>query len=156
MNWLKKLQENNIEEKKVSKKIASKIDEYKEIDAQIKELEAERDGIAEEDMQEFENDVAELKTDLKNLDKNICSMIDKYVADLPALAERAKKMQEGRKAAQTAKAATAIEPEPQPELEPQPAPEPQPEKKKSGIGGFILGAALILITGGIAAKYLKK
>lgn len=158
MNWLKKVKDNNLQENKLGKKIIAQIDEYKSVDAQIKELESNRNDIDEEDLEEFESDLKDLKEGLKDLDKEICKQIDKYIEDIPMNQERARKMQEGKKAKQAEKATPPNpEPQPEPEPKPQPNPEPQPEpKKKSGIGGFLLGAALVLITGGIAAKYLKK
>lgn len=147
MNWLKKVQDNNLQENKLGKKITAQIDEYKSVDAQIKELESNRNDIDEEDLEEFESDLKDLKEGLKDLDKEICKQIDKYIADIPMNQERARKMQEGRKAAQASKA--AIEPEPQPEPQSEP-------KKKSGIGGFLFGTALVILTGGLLAKYLKK
>ena len=150
MKWLAKLQQNNIEESKLGKKITAKINEYKEVDNEIKQLESDRSQISSEDLEEFDNDLKELKVELGNLEKTICAEVDKYIVNIPMNQERARKMQEGKKA----KAEGQTPPTPQPEPTPQTEPTPQPEKK-TGIGGLLLGLGLVILTGGIAAKYLR-
>jgi predicted nuclease with TOPRIM domain len=144
MKWLAKLQQNNIEESKLGKKITAKINEYKEVDGEIKQLESDRSQISSEDLEEFDNDLKELKDGLSVLENDICSEVDKYITNIPMNQERARKMQEGKKA----KAEVQTPPTPQTE------PTPQPEKK-TGIGGLLLGLGLVILTGGIAAKYLR-
>jgi hypothetical protein len=153
MKWLAKLQQNNIEESKLGKKITAKINEYKEVDNEIKELEADRSQISSEDLEEFDNDLQELKDELGVMENNICSEIDKYIENIPMNQERARKMQEGKKAkaeGQTPQTPTPQTPTPQTETTPQTEP-----KKKTSIGGLLLGFGLVLLTGGIAAKYLR-
>jgi len=144
MKWLAKLQENKIEESKLGKKITAKINEYKEVDGEIKQLESDRSQISSEDLEEFDNDLKELKVELGVLENDICAEVDKYIVNIPMNQERARKMQEGKKA----KAEVQTPPTPQSE------PTPQPEKK-TGIGGLLLGLGLVILTGGIAAKYLR-
>ena len=79
MKWLAKLQQNNIEESKLGKKITAKINEYKQVNNEIKELEADRSQISSEDLEEFDNDLQELKDELGVMENNICSEIDKYI-----------------------------------------------------------------------------
>ena len=147
MKWLAKLQENNIEEGKLGKKITAKINEYKEVDGEIKELEADRGEISSEDLEEFDNDLKELKDELGVLENDICSEVDKYIINIPMFQERARKMQDGKKA--KAEGQTPTTPTtPTPEVTPTP-------EKKTGIGGFILGLGLVILTGGLAAKYLR-
>jgi len=138
MKWLAKLQQNNIEESKLGKKITAKINEYKEVDGEIKQLESDRSQISSEDLEEFDNDLKELKVEFRNLEKTICAEVDKYIVNIPMNQERARKMQEGKKAKAEGKT----------------PPTPQPEKK-TGIGGFLLGLGLVILTGGLAAKYLR-
>jgi len=82
------------------------------------------------------------------LENDICAEVDKYIANIPMNQERAKKMQEGKKA--KAQGTPQSEPTPKPEIT------PTPEPKKTGIGGLILGLGLVILTGGLAAKYLRK
>lgn len=151
MKWLAKLQENNIEESKLGKKITAKINEYKEVDKEIKDLEADRGKISSEDLEEFDNDLKELKGDLDSLENDICAEVDKHIANIPMNQERARKMQEGKKA----KAGVQKQPEQKPTTVPAPEVTPTPEKK-TNIGGLILGLGLVILTGGLAAKYLRK
>ena len=156
MKWLAKLQQNNIEESKLGKKITAKINEYKQVNNEIKELEADRSQISSEDLEEFDNDLQELKDELGVMENNICSEIDKYIQNIPMNQERARKMQEGKKAkaeGQTPQTPTPQTPTPQTQT-PQTETTPQPEKKTS-IGGLLLGLGLVILTGGIAAKYLR-
>jgi chromosome segregation ATPase len=151
MKWLAKLQENNIEESKLGKKITAKINEYKEVDNEIKELEADRSQISSEDLEEFDNDLKELKGELGSLENDICSEVDKYIVNIPMNQERARKIQEGKKAkaeGQTPQTSTPQTSTPQTETTPQP-------EKKTSIGGLLLGLGLVILTGGIAAKYLR-
>jgi predicted nuclease with TOPRIM domain len=53
MKWLVKLQENNIEESKLNKKITAKINEYKDADKEIKQLDADRSQISSEDIERY-------------------------------------------------------------------------------------------------------
>ena len=150
MKWLAKLQENKIEESKLGKKITAKINEYKEVDGEIKQLESDRSQISSEDLEEFDNDLKELKDELGVLENDICSEVDKYIINIPMFQERARKMQDGRKAKAEGQTPTTPTPEVTPTLEVTPTTE-----KKTNIGGLLLGLGLVILTGGIAAKYLR-
>ena len=173
MKWLSKLQENNIQESKLGKRITAKIVEFKQLDAEIKQLEANKGQVPAEDLEEFNSDLAQLKTELADADAIICVDIDKYIANIPVMAEKVKKMQDARKA----KGGQA--PAPKPAQQQQQAPTQQQAaaptqqqapaqqqvaanggqvaEKKEGTnwGKWILGGALVLLTGGAAYNYFK-
>ena len=168
MKWLTKLQENNIQEGKLNKTITAKIKDFKEIQQEIKDLESNRNQVSADDMDEFNSDLKELKSELDKSDMDICAAIDKVIERMPMMAEKVRKMAEARKS--KGGQASAPKPAAQPKAEaPTPTPTPatapaqqqasggQVEEKNEGgnWGKWILGGALVILTGGAAYNYFK-
>jgi hypothetical protein len=170
MKWVTKLQENNIQEGKLNKTITAKIKDFKEIQQEIKDLESNRNQVSADDMDEFNSDLKELKSELDKSDMDICAAIDKVIERMPMMAEKVRKMAEARKS--KGGQASAPKPAAQPKAEAQPqqqqqAPTPTPaqqqasggqveEKNEGGSWGkWILGGALVILTGGAAYNYFK-
>jgi hypothetical protein len=167
MKWLTKLQENNIQEGKLNKTITAKIKDFKEIQQEIKDLESNRNQVSADDMDEFNSDLKELKSELDKSDMDICAAIDKVIERMPMMAEKVRKMAEARKSkggqASAPKPAAQPQPQPQASAPTQQAPAQQQasggkvEEKKEGSnwGKWILGGALVILTGGAAYNYFK-
>jgi len=157
MKWLNKLKTENLEESKLGKRVAAKIDEYNELKKEIEELEDEEDEIKPEDLAEYKDDLKVLKSELLKLDDNICESIDKYLKNSAAASERFKKMHENKKAQKQAPATTGSQSVPQPTqvaaqgtiVEEVEAVEEEPkkeEKKGMGFWGW-LGVGVLTVAG---------
>ena len=167
MKWVTKLQENNIQESKLNKTITAKIKDFKEIQQEIKDLESNRNQVSADDMDDFNSDLKELKSELDKSDMDICAAIDKVIERMPMMAEKVRKMAEARKS--KGGQASAPKPAAQPKAEAQPqqqAPTPTPaqqqasggqveEKKDTNWGSVALGVLLVGLTGGLAYRYFK-
>jgi thiol:disulfide interchange protein len=170
MKWVTKLQDNNLQESNLNKGITSKIKEFKELQNEIAELEGNRSQVEADDVQEFENDLTDLKQELSKIDDAICLAIDKKIEKAPMMAEKVAKMQEARKN-KSANGGQAPAPKPaqqekQTQTQTQQAPSPKPaqqqasggqveEKKGTNWGSVALGVLLVGLTGGLAYKYFK-
>jgi alanyl-tRNA synthetase len=168
MKWLSKLQENNFEESKLNKTITSKINEFREIQDEIAELEGNKNQVLPEDMEDFENDLKELKIELNKVDDAICLAIDKKIEKAPMMAEKIAKMVEARKG-KSGNGGQPTTPKPAAQqsapTQTQQAPQPKPiqqedggqveEKKGTNWGSVALGVLLVGLTGGLAYRYFK-
>ena len=170
MKWVTKLQDNNLQESNLNKGITSKIKEFKELQNEIAELEGNRSQVEADDVQEFENDLTDLKQELSKIDDAICVGIDKKIENAPKMAQKVAKMQEARKN-KSANGGQAPAPKPaqqekQTQTQTQQAPAPKPaeqkasggeveEKKGNNWGNVALGILLVGLTGGLAYKYFK-
>ena len=171
MKWVTKLQDNNLQESNLNKGITSKIKEFKELQNEIAELEGNRSQVEADDVQEFENDLTDLKQELSKIDDAICVGIDKKIENAPKMAQKVAKMQEARK---NKSANGGQAPAPKPTTQPKaPTPTPTPtataaapaeqkasggeveEKKGNNWGNVALGILLVGLTGGLAYKYFK-
>ena len=170
MKWVTKLQDNNLQESNLNKGITSKIKEFRELQNEIAELEGNRSQVEADDVQEFENDLTDLKQELSKIDDAICVGIDKKIENAPKMAQKVAKMQEARKN-KSANGGQAPAPKPaqqekQTQTQTQQAPAPKPaeqkasggeveEKKGNNWGNVALGILLVGLTGGLAYKYFK-
>lgn len=170
MKWVTKLQDNNLQESNLNKGITSKIKEFKELQNEIAELEGNRSQVEADDVEEFENDLTDLKQELSNIDDAICVAIDKKIEKAPMMAEKVRKMAEARK---NKSGNGGQAPAPKPTTQPKaPTPTPTPvaesapaqqkasggqveEKKGNNWGSVALGVLLVGLTGGLAYKYFK-
>ena len=151
MKWVTKLQDNNLQESNLNKGITSKIKEFKELQNEIAELEGNRSQVEADDVQEFENDLTDLKQELSKIDDAICVGIDKKIENAPKMAQKVAKMQEARKN-KSANGGQAPAPKP---AEQKASGGEVEEKKGNNWGNVALGILLVGLTGGLAYKYFK-
>jgi len=166
MSWLKKATELGYTETTLSKAIKRKIANYKEVDTSIPGLQKEVDAADAADKPEMEAQLANIKSDLKELDKEITADIIKYYENKDRNAATAKAMLDARKAkkalkqtaaTQTQKVAPAavpiepIEPVTPPaattEVVEDPIIEVKKEKKNSNVAAWIIGGLLAVTVG---------
>lgn len=116
------------------------------------EIEEKKSAITDESSEDDINELEELKHDLTELNNHLAEIFDDVIEEkAEAEAEAAKAEAEAKDEAEApVKEEKQVEPKPQKQPEPKPveaAVEVKPEKKL-GIGAFLLGAAVLVLTAG--------
>jgi predicted phage tail protein len=159
MKWLKKLKTDGLEESKLGKRVATKIEEYNNLKAEIEELELQEDEIEPDSLAEFKDDLQSLRSELEKIDDKICVDIDKYVKNSAAASERFKKMHENKKAQKQVAPLTGTQSVSQPaQVAAKGAlveEEEKKEKKPMGLFGWLGIAALTVVSVAVGVNFVK-
>jgi len=124
MKYQDKLQELGMSEKKVSPSIQKSIVTLNEIiETYHQAKKALEQATDEEQINDINNDIEQMEGDIEELDEAIVEKIEDYNQNKDVYAEKARRMQEGRKA----KSSGIVSPQPQPQPQSQPQPQPQPQ-----------------------------
>jgi hypothetical protein len=101
----------------------------------------------EEEEEDINKDIEQMEGDIAELDERIVEKLEDYDKNKEMYAERAKKMQEGRKANSSVNAPSQPQQQTQPQFQPQPKVEvlEQP-KKKSNWALWLVGGIVAVIT----------
>ena len=165
--YQKKINSLGIDNSKLSKGLKAQVDNLREAEEELNNLESQLEGIDEndEDYEEKQGEVQDLREAIDEADMRLVAAIEDWWAKREIMVERGKYMQQAKKAKQAAAAAGQPAPAPQPQPAPQPAPQPQPqptpqpapvvEEKKKGSGSWILWGGLALVGALIGVNLMR-
>lgn len=166
--YQKKINSLGIDRTKLSKGLKTQVDDIINAEQELNDLASELEQMDQndEDYEEKQGEVQELREAIDEADMELVASIDEWWAKREVMVERGKHMQQAKKAKQAAAAGQPAPtptptPQPQPQPQPQPPQQPQPqpapvveEKKKRG-GSWVLWAGLALVGGLIGVNLMR-
>jgi predicted nucleic acid-binding Zn-ribbon protein len=160
MKYQDQLNELAINAEKLTPSIKKSIAELDDIiDTYHQAKKALENATDEEEIEDIKNDIEHMKGDINDLDEKIVEKINDYNKNKDFYAERAKKMQDGRKAKSSGNkeiepvVETTVKPQAQPQPQPQAQSQPQPKieilqpaKKKTNWALWLVAGIVAVIT----------
>lgn len=163
MKWKSKMQTLGLDESSLSVRIKKNIKDYYSLIEGLNEAKAEinNDNLSQEEVDSAQDTIDELTNAVSIADNNLANDIEKYHKNKDLYDKRtsylnnsAKKTSNAPAQTQTAKSGIAVAGVTATNTKPQ-STAPQGEVKKSGLGKWLLGGVLVVLTGGAILNYMK-